>query len=252
MTFDDDMLRAYLAGDLPADQAAALEAQIETDPDLEARLHALDLAAAAPLQQAFAGLPDAGHLDRLAQDLRGEAATPPAARAGAAGLIGLAAALLLAFGLGAWVRAPGTSDVPSRWQDQVAIYQALYVTETVGALQFAPDEVAGQLSAASAALGRDIPLDVVDDIDGMVLRRAQILGFDSAPLIQMAYLSADGAPIALCAVRLEGAEDQAPVLETLAGLPATHWISDGYGFMLVGDIPQSRLQSLARSLQGTL
>ncbi len=247
MTFDDNQLRAYLAGDMPEEAARALEEQLEGDAILEARLLELDQASHEVLRQVMTELPGQERLRRLEADLT--TAEPVKTRP----VWAMAAvAAFVAFGLGAFIFGTQRSAVPHRWQEQVAIYQALYVTETLTPIRFEQDVIAAQVKRSGTELGRDIPFEAVSRLDALTLKRAQILGFEGAPLIQLAYLSETGAPVALCAVRLDGSETADVVFETLAGLPSAHWSRDGVGYMLIGDLAAEHLQDLAEELQRTL
>lgn len=250
MTFDDTQLRAYLAGELPADIAAVLEAAIEKDELLADRLFELDVEVAAPLRNAMKDVPTQSRLDAIANTLpkEPELVLPNPVMHWAP----MAAAAVAAFALGAFLFGTRANEVPDRWQEQAAIYQALYVTETVAPINFSETAVAQQVADSSAALGRDLPLDVVTSLEGLTLKRSQVLGFEGAPLIQLAYISADGVPVALCAIRLGEANAQTATFETLAGLPSAHWSDGTYSFMIIGDLPADTIESLTENLQRQL
>lgn len=251
MTYSDDHLQDYLAGSLPPETAAKLEADLSTDTELEARLFALDYAQAAPLRDAFEHLPNAAGLqglEALVRDGNADAklASPPSMWKWPA------AAAVAAFAAGAFLFAGQTSDAKAGWQNQVAVYQTLYVTETLASTDATTKELTAQLANSERAVGRTLPLDVVGELDGMKLLRAQVLGFDGAPLIQMAYLSDDGVPVALCAIRLATPATQQPTFETLSGLPAVHWSDGSFGYMIVGDIDRGLLMDMAEKVSASL
>ena len=138
------------------------------------------------------------------------------------------------------------------WQDQVAVYQTLYVTDTLALTDADDEELTAQLARSERAVGRALPLDVVGELEGMKLLRAQVLGFEGAPLIQMAYLSDDGVPVALCAIRLTTSVTDQPTFETLSGLPVVHWSDGSFGYMIVGDIERSLLMEMAETVLQSL
>ena len=251
MMFSDEQLQAYLAGTLPSDHAAELEAAIETDTALEARLFDLDYARAAPLRDAFAYVPDTAGLKDLETLVLN-------ANAGAKTVIPQASwkwsavAAAVAFAVGAFLFAGQTGKVEASWQNQVAVYQALYVTETLGSIVANDKELTAQLASSEQAVGRTLPLEVVGNLEGMKLLRAQVLGFEGAPLIQMAYLSDDGVPVALCAIRLTTPVTDQPTFETLSGLPVVHWSDGSFGYMIVGDIERSLLMEMAETVLQSL
>ncbi|MFX0544149.1 anti-sigma factor family protein [Roseovarius sp. S1116L3] len=251
MTYSDAQLRAYLKGMLSQDQAEALEAQVAQDAVLEARLFALDFDRAGALRAAFDAVPETDVL----QDLEGGL---PNAKAQAAGVfparfwIGAGIVASVAFATGAFLFDAETAASDPRWQDLVAAYQSLYVTETLAPIAADNEQLTAQLSRAARRLGRALPLDVVSDLGGLELLRAQILGFDDTPLIQLAYLSEDGMPVALCAIQRAGPTVGEFTFEVLAGLQSVHWSDGTFSYMIVGDIENDRLSEMAESVRNTL
>lgn len=249
MRFSDAQLRAYLVGELPQDHATALEQQIADDRDLEARLLAFDLEQAAPIRDAFMSAPSPARIADLAAAL-------PAAQShktswANVGTLGLAASTLIAVVLlgTLMMNRPSTADT---WREQVAIYQALYVTDTLSHIAPDPAVLSVELERSSAALGRSLDLNGVRQLDGLNLLRAQVLGFNGTPLVQMAYLSETGVPIAFCAVHI-GADAKAGITsEELAGLPSVSWSDGEFSYMIVGKIAPDRLARMALELQKTL
>jgi len=88
--------------------------------------------------------------------------------------------------------------------------------------------------------------DALADVDNLTLRRAQVLGFEGQPLIQLVYTDPSGKPFALCIMSdAEGGEGPA----ILAGLATHTWKSKSHGFILVGGDQQSRVDDLAQHLR---
>lgn len=244
----DKQLQNYLAGTASPEEAAEIEARIAEDAELEARLFALDFAQAKPLRDAFeaAGNPDT--LQALELQVTGNSADK---------------APQIAFGRIKWVAAAACIGVAlvinsllgqskPRWQDQVAAYQALYVEQTLAPIAVDDATLTDQLKRGEQALGRSLPLDVVGTLDEIPLLRAQILGFEDSPLIQMAYLTERGVPVALCAIRLEGTPSAEVIYETLSGLPTASWSDGEFSYMIVGNIENEQLAKMAQSLRSTL
>ncbi len=246
MTFTDEQLTAYLDGRLDADLAQILEEQIGEDPDLEMRLLAFERSRSAGLRDAMQALPGSSHLTSIEASI----VQPPKGSTGF-GLTAVAAgfAAACAFALGAVLFGGDTAAVPDRWQEQVAVYQALYVTDTLNNVGNAPNDIEEQLTRSGEVLGRDLPIEAVGDLDGLPLLRAQVLGFNGSPLIQMAYLTPEGVPVALCAVKLAGAETLSPKSESFYGLESVHWSDGTFSYMIVGDVAPERLSRMAQSLQ---
>ena len=234
---DDRDLTAYLDGTLDAGRAREIEAQLAHDDALDARLRALD-----PLAPAVRAAMDAAGAPQTAAVA---AAPRPAPRS--AGAAALAAALVLGLGLG-WGGSMVTqgTEAPG-WRMQVAQYQALYVPETVAHAQ--TDTLDAQFDRADAALAAPLPRAVFKSVDGLELRRVQVLGFKGKPLIQIAYRDAAGTPFALC---LMAGEDDTRADEMLAGLASSSWSAGGQRFILIGGTDLDRVGALAAPLQSAL
>ena len=251
MTFTDEQLQDYLSGQLDADTSTMLEQSIAEDQDLEDRILVLERAGSAALRDAIQSMPIADRLAPIQEGLPlpGSNTITPATRSRWPGAIAAAVAAAVVAGV-LLINGP-VGPNGDRWQDQVAIYQALYVTDTLAPVQADPGDVEDQLIRSAEALGRPLPLDAVGDLDGLPLLRAQILGFDEKPLIQMAYLTEEGVPVALCAIKL-GSDTNGVVSETLTGLASVHWSDGAYSYMIVGDIAPDRLLKMASDVQGLL
>lgn len=121
------------------------------------------------------------------------------------------------------------------WQMQAALYQALYVAETVAPITATEESAARQLTRAERALARSLPRDALVKVEGLTFKRAQVLAFSGQPLIQVAYAAADGTPFALCIFRQgDGGADGRLGSEVLAGLASATWSEGDYGYMLIG------------------
>lgn len=240
MTYSDETLTDYLNGTASAEDAAGIEAALETDQALERRLMALDTAFAG-VADVFKGIPGTERLERLRADLPVETARPARWQGGAA----IAASLALGVLVGSQFL-PSQKSQAADWHLEVARYTALYVPETVAFLDAETDNLTVELGRASDALGLDLDLGTLAEVGDLTLRRAQILGFEGQPLIQLAYTDAAGAPFALCimpdAKGTKGAQQ-------LAGLATHAWGSGSHGFILVGGTSQDTINGLADQFQ---
>ncbi|MEM7719871.1 MAG: hypothetical protein AAF222_11775 [Pseudomonadota bacterium] len=228
--FGEDELRDYLHGVLNPARALALEAALATDETLEARLLALE-PLSEPLGRAFSSVPDHARLERLARELPVQ---PQLSRVLPLGLVAALAAVIGLF--------LGNLTQPDRklsWQEQVAVYQALYVAETVAPLEPSPASLQDQFARASERLGLALTAADYQEVPGLTLKRAQLLGFEGAPLVQIAFATETGAPIAFCI--LKTGETSPAIVTELSGLPTVHWSADGFGYMVIGDLSESEL-----------
>jgi anti-sigma factor RsiW len=119
------------------------------------------------------------------------------------------------------------------------------------------DAVAGQMSlydvdeaerqAQLRALGQALNLDLSESrvaLEGLTLKRAELLHFQGRHLAQVLYTSNEHGPIALCIMAESGGEGEAEV-ESRDGLNLTYWFAAGRRFLLIGAAPPKRIDALA-------
>ncbi len=233
MKFSDETLLAYLEGNLDEAEARAVESAVEDNPELEQRLMALD--SFAPLVQAvFERLPAQDPKIDLPEP---EPHTQPAV--GGLRLLAVAASVaVVAVSATFWATRPQ----PMGWAEQAAIYQSLYVPDTIAALDTSSEALAAQFTLAEEQLGRSLNREALEALPGMELKRAQVLSFKGKPLIQVVFADAQGQPFAFCVIRQgEGAPNKDVKEAVLSGLATATWAQDGYGYMLIGSSGQSDL-----------
>ena len=279
-TISDEILVAYLDGELPEGERSRVETALEREEELRDRLALLD-DGARPWKDAFAGLVDQAPLEKLEAGLAeavrqqeaeladkavtetgvilGEPANDHAAtrwwRPAMAACVAIT--LLIGFAAGYGTNEAQKTQVaeaaPSEaeiWRQAVADYQALYTRETLSIAPTDPAIHAAGLQRVSKSLGLPLPV-AVSEVGGLDYKRAQILKFGTQPLAQLAYLYKDEIPVAFCIVRLDEA-DRAAGNEVRSGLNIVHWAKDGYSLMLVGDLPVEDLNDFARELEGRM
>lgn len=266
----DELLTAYLDGAVSEQEQADLEAAFEADPELAQRLEALQVP-----DGIFASAFDMDAMDapQMPEALRAKiaaaapamapvppfppsAATPVVANTNKAPRFAWPMAIAASFALGmvmATALGPKDStDLASAtpgWVETVASYQALYTTETLsGTVQ---DRT---VSSAILARARDelgVDLTGALDIEGLTFKRVQVLAIDGAPLIQMAYLDAEGRPFAFCLTRRDDA-DQDALSKMSWDLATSSWVEDGVGFVLVGGEDTDRVGEIAQQFRGVI
>lgn len=243
MNFSEETLRQYLNGTATDAQAADIEAALGADPAFERRLMALD-PCAGMVAEAFGALPGEERLERLRAAIPAEHQHQRKALPWA---MGTAIAASLAFGIvfGGQVW-PGGQPEATDWRLEVARYQALYVPETVAHLSATETTLTTELGRAAAAVGLALPVDALANVEGLTLRRAQVLGFEGEALIQLAYTDAAGTPFALCIMPRMGDTDGE---EMLAGLSTYSWAAQKHSFILVAGKPQAEVTRLANTFR---
>ncbi len=239
-TISNEDLTAYLDGELAEDERRRIEEAVAADADLAARLQALDVPvdAANPLFDALLdSAPECPAVQPAPRSL------PRISRMLAAVLV------VLGIGIGALLAPLLNRDTPSDWKMAVANYQLLYVPQTLAGSPLDPERAAAHLARLSDDLGRD--LSAAFSVAELDFRRAQMLGLEAEPLVQIAYLSEDNVPFAICVTPVDG-PSYAPSAEKLAGLAAAHWVEDGFGFLVIGGEDLGLVRRVAASLQGRL
>ncbi|WP_299295365.1 hypothetical protein [uncultured Tateyamaria sp.] len=228
--FSDEELTAFLDGEAGDALHAAIEGALETDAVLAERMAALDLPLG-PIVDAYDALlataPPMPAFDVVIPEP--VAARPRGLWAKGVGLFGtgLAAGLAVAVFTGFGTPEPQ----PRGWISFVASYQALYTTATLAGATPSSQEAEVQLASVSDALGLD--LTGLPVAEGLTFKRAQVLGFNGKPLIQIAYLREDGTPVALCIIA-SGPDDKPLSMGEAEGLDIARWNTPGFGFLLIG------------------
>ena len=241
MTFSDDTLLAYLNGTLDTAECHAIESALAGDPELERRLMALDPVAPF-VQQAFQGVPARDWHPVLPDPAR-------VSRGGPLRLLAVAAATaVLAVSITYWMTRPQ----PMGWAEQAALYQSLYTPDSITTLEYTATTVEQQIALAEEKLGRPLDQVALQALPGLDLKGAQVLSFRGKPLVQIVYADAQGNPFALCVIRQgEGAPNRDLRQEVLSGLASARWARDGYGYLLLGDGPDSDLTTQLNYLEAT-
>lgn len=245
----DELLVAYLDGELDAEQHQAIADRLNADHALAARLEALQCADL-PFKAAYDSVLDQAPTEHLQAMLKSlpSTQTPPLSRrrflAMAAGfaVAGIAADRLFM----SWPRAePGQG-----WRASVAEYMALYTPQTLENLSADPASHVAQLSSVGAQLGLQLS-PVAVSLPGAEFRRAQILDYDGVLIGQLTYLDPRHGALALCiTVSRKGAQPVAT--EQRRGMNVVYWASASHGFMLIGRNPFEDLQRMVRSVEQTL
>jgi len=248
---DDDVLTAYLDGELDGTARAALEVRMLAEPGLKVRLDQL-ARGGRPFGAAYAALLAAAPEARLQAKL---AAAVAARRARSERgdwrrwVTAIAAALVIfiAGGAAGYLVLPQLSPPAAPgWRQVVAEYQGLMTAETLAVIPNDPTAVAAEVSAAGGKLSLDLTPDKLALPDA-ALKRAEILDFRGKPLVQLAYLTPDSGPVALCIIA-NGRADETQAFETREGFNIVFWTDNGRGYMLIGKAPRDRLEAYADTL----
>lgn len=244
MTYSDNVLRLFLEGALDQAKAKEIEIALLSDADLEARIMGLDDLAAS-VRAVMETLPAEARVAKLAPKQAPVAsamqARPPRP------WVTLAAACVIGVFIGygaSWFSGAAAPD----WRTEVAHYQSLYTADTISEIDQTTDETAAQVDRATSEVGATLPIAGLAGLDGLSLRRAQVLGFGGAPLAQIVFAHSSGAPVALCLVRT-GYSSAALKMGERLKMASADWAVDGVEYLLIGDIDPAEMAEQATRIR---
>ncbi|WP_064706189.1 anti-sigma factor family protein [Rhizobium bangladeshense] len=255
----DEDLTAFIDGELPAEDAARIEAIVKEDERVAERLEFLTRANL-PFEQAFAPLLSEAPRQKLEAMLaaipaREGATTGSAPAVSRRRILGALAASLVAgiaidraaIGIG---RRLFPKDENSEWRAVVADYISLYTAETLAGPVPGREDQAVQLASLDEKLGLSLSPEAVS-LAGIDFKRALLLQYDGKALAQIAYLDPETGPMALCIVKSD-AGPKAPDFESRKGMNVAYWSNATHAFMLIGRIPADRVQEVAENVRSRL
>lgn len=238
--FTDEELVAYFDGESEFAPVEAISAALESDTVLQARLKALSVDASVIGSNFGALLLSAPTMPELPK-----AQEAPAKVSNKFGLGSMLAAASLALVVGFGAAQIGQDKPSDDWMGYVAAYQALYANSTLAHLDLSANQKASQLTRVSDAIGKPLDLSIIESGDSVDYKRSQILGFEGRPLIQLAFLSKVGDPVALCIIRSSDSAEAALDNMRMEGMSAANWTKDGYSYLLIGGTDDGLIENLA-------
>ena len=165
-----------------------------------------------------------------------------------------AAAVALAIGFGGGLIASGffkeqpqIVQTKPGWREVAARYVALFSKETLDGMPTSRRQRSVNLAKIETALDFDLSRRELES-PNLSFRGTQLLQFEGKPLAQISYLHRGKTPVALCLIR-SGKPAAAPANEVRHGLNIVHWVAGGYGFMLIGDVPDKELGDIAETFR---
>jgi hypothetical protein len=256
----DEELFAYLGNELDPDDRAVIEQAAATDDRVAARLVAMQ-GQTVDLREAFALILLDAPTVRLNGMLESLEATGPYRQAvdhrkywTRRQLIAASVALLMAGGLADHALVPLSRALlpkdPGHWRDIVASYVRLYTPETLSNIPDNPLLRAHELAEVGSIIGLHLSPTAIS-LPGSMLKRSQILQYDTTPLAELNYLDGNGAPLALCIIP-SSQPARGPRLEVRRGLNVAFWNDGHHGFMVIGRQSSTKLAETARSLAGRI
>ena len=246
--FSDEDLTAFLDGEASAELAKKIECALENDAVLMKRLEDLSLPVD-ELKIAMQQVTDqAPSLPDVLTDRTSPSNKSPISWVYAGSLAASVLISLVVGGLfGKTYFAPSEAQ---GWKHYVAAYQSLYVGDTLGNIQLSPEQIQKNLEDISGQIGFDLVKMTADS--ELSFKRAQLLGFKGKPLVQLAYLSPDGQPVALCIIRTNKDNTETIGMEKLEGMAAASWRKNGYAFLFIGGEDEIVIREGAARFQALL
>jgi anti-sigma factor RsiW len=244
---EDAELVALVDNELDPEARSRLLARLADDATLRKR-HEMLLETGAQIAAAFEGLLRVAPLDQLRTAIPKADVSTIVPRLLSGTLHALAAGMAIGFlaaGIATWtvprflLRVEDGED----WRTAVVEYMELYTNET-----FAFDD--SSLSSQEKklkAIGEKLNLRLAPEtltISGLRFKSAQLLSYDGAPLAEIVYLNAQGAPVLFCVVG--GAREDAKALSERRGdLSLTWWTNGGRSYLVIGRLPEQQIANLA-------
>jgi len=244
--FGDEDLTAYLDGEADTSLAQRIEAALAVDRDLAVRLESLSI--------------DVAAIKGTFDSLLTEAPAPPTTIVNAPGrqsdgagfqFRAVAGIALVCLSVGGYFGSTFQKNNET-WQEYAAAYHSLYVTNTLSNVQKPVAVSRRDLGRVAELLGKEIDFDIVSGLDQLDYKRAQMLGFDGKPLVQIAFMTKQGAPVALCIYPAPDGVAQPMASERMLGMSSAAWIHDGFEYLLVGGTDDALIESAAGTIRELL
>ena len=260
----EDDLHALVDARLVPEAAAALRLRLAADPEAKATAEAWQAQRDA-LRALYAGMDDLPLTVPLVSAAeRAQAAHVRAAQWWRWG--GMAAALLLAFGMGwlassQWRDAPGEArmaraEPARRFAQQAAVAYAVFQPEVRHPVEVTAAQQDHLVQWLSKRLGRPLKVPVLT-AQGYDLVGGRLLpGDDGGARAQFMYQNSAGQRITLYlgAVKSDRVDARETAFQFLdnGAAPAFYWVDRGFGYAISGALPRPALQELATAIYGQL
>ncbi len=246
-TFTNEELTAFLDGEVDEPMARDIGNALENDAELRARLDGLQIDTG-QIKSAFDGLLETAPPVPTTLE---EPHTPHSVSRNLSWQA-IAATALLCLLIGGGIGTFVSGAKPETWRDYAATYHALYINRTLSQIDQSSKEATAQLAEVSAALGKTIDFAALSQSDQLDYKRAQILGFEGRPLVQLAFLSKVGAPVALCIMRADKAADRNVQVNEMRGMSAASWTTGDFEYLLIGGSDKALIEKAAQLLKARL
>jgi anti-sigma factor RsiW len=238
----DEVLVAYVDGELPPETSLAVEARIARDPEAQGKVQDMRDTAAL-LRAAFPEEDPRSNVVPLKPRAKGGFIRNRPLLAGLAA----AAAVVLLVGTGL-VATPVHSDDRAEFMGHVAAYHSVYAKETEH-LAEVPASRKDHLEAwLGARLGRSLTVPDLSG-EGWTFEGGRLLAEGDQPIAQLLYTAPGRQPIAVCVTRSGQPESEPAQYDPGTGLRVAAWDGDGYLYIVVGSLAPPELDRLAQEVR---
>ncbi|GAB7538394.1 anti-sigma factor [Burkholderia sp. 3C] len=154
-----------------------------------------------------------------------------------------------AGGLGGGDTPLAAAGVKRPWISVAAEYQQFYTRETLADVQ--PDPAVSARIIGAIRSDDGIAVRVPDLASaGLTFKSVDRLRYDGKPLVQIAYLPAQGTPVALCVMK-DARPDQAISQREMHGMSVVTWRQGSLSYALIGKPDSGDLNAIARQIAGS-
>jgi anti-sigma factor RsiW len=230
-------LHAYLDGELPRRRVAAVEAFLREHPDTARRLANYCAAGEAiALLHPRPALPPA-----LRRRVRRMRASRRLFAAAAAGILFAA----LGYAAGALNAAETLQAGHAQLLDEITEHHRVFARETAHLVEIGADRQDELVAWLSRRLGRKLAIPDLSTA-GITFAGGRMVLANGRPAGQLLYTRPEAPPIGICIA--PGGEMQPRMVEARDGLRLASWNSDGYTYVVVGEMSDAEARGIADSV----
>lgn len=244
--FTDEQLVAFLDGEFDHTPAEEIKAALDHSEELNARLKLLTLNKTA-MSDAFDAL---GQTAPSYEDIMGADKTK--ASNDNFNFVKIAAVAIVAAGIGIFASPIIQQDRFEDWHEYVAAYQALYATDTLVHVNNDEQATEEELQRVASKLEKDISITDLKIDEKLEYKRGQVLNYKGRPLLQFAFLSREGAPVALCVMRSLTQKQESVSTGEIENMQSAHWSNGSFDYMLIGPLSAKEIESYANQFSQRL
>jgi anti-sigma factor RsiW len=243
----DELLVAYVDGELSAETRASVQAQVAQDPAAQGKVKGMQNTAAL-LRAAFGdgSKDDTGPNDNIAP------LKPPLPRRSfrnhpLLSSFAAAAAIVLVVGTGLFTR-PFATDERAEFMADVAAYHAVYAQETEHLAEVPASRKDHIEEWLGSRLERKLSIPDLSS-EGWAFEGGRLLAEGNQTIAQLLYTAPGRQPIALCITHSDQPESKPTEYEPGKGIRVSAWDAEGYLYIVVGALEIPELELLAEHVR---